>query len=166
MANFQEHINQAKKNLNFLSNTNTFINNSWDWQVTTCFYVAVHLVNAHIAKKIDQHYRSHEQVNDALNPFKTLSPTKISESHFLSYKKLQGLSRRSRYLCSDDTSNHDAGAFLTYDKHLAKALKHLESVLQFIHLEYGVNFPVSHIDCIEIKGKSFQFFKYQSRTAS
>jgi hypothetical protein len=98
---FEEHLAQAKRNLDYLQKSNELIPDRWDWQVTVCFYVGVHLVNAHVFQKTGQHYRSHEQVNMALNPA-TLSLAKLSESDYLAYKKLQGLARRARYLCHDD----------------------------------------------------------------
>ena len=88
MANFSEHISQAKRNLTFLKSINALENNNWDWQVTAAFYSAVHLINAHLATKADLHYRSHKKVDDAINPYSPLSLTKLNEKEFLAYKKL------------------------------------------------------------------------------
>ncbi len=64
MASFQDHISQAKCNLRFLGSVNNQIKNTWDWQVTVAFYVAVHMINARIADKANLHYRSHEAVKN------------------------------------------------------------------------------------------------------
>lgn len=159
MASFEEHIQQAKKNLDFLNKVNKTISESWDWQVTVSFYVSVHLINAHIAKKSDQHYRSHEQVNKSVNPYFPLSPTKLTEDNFKSYIKLQGLARRSRYLCNDNKEIKDTSAYFTYDKHLAKALANLDKLLMFIHSEYSIKFNKINISCIELKNRPLTYFE-------
>ena len=46
MAFFDEHVAQAKSNLQFLETVNQAIRNYYDWQVTICFYTAVHLAEA------------------------------------------------------------------------------------------------------------------------
>lgn len=162
MASFEEHIIQVKKNLIFLEEVNSKINTQWDWQVTICFYVAVHLVNAHIARKTNSHYRSHEQVNHALNPFNQLSLNKLPESVYLSYIKLQNLSRRSRYLCSEATGNLDVRAFHTSEKYLAKALRELNNVIEYFDVEYDISIPIIKVDCSRIKNDSLKYFRYYS----
>lgn len=124
MANFTEHITQAKSNLGILSHTNKTKNESWDWQVTMCFYTAVHLVNGHIANKQNLHYRSHKQVKNALSPYKDINiGTELTEDLYKSYVKLQNLSRRSRYLCLDSEEvGNDEICHLTYDKHLKRSI--------------------------------------------
>ena len=72
MANFADHIAQAQKNLQFLQEISGKLSTQyWDWNVTVCYYVAVHLVNSHIASTTNQHYRKHEEVSKALNPNKS-----------------------------------------------------------------------------------------------
>lgn len=159
MASFTEHISQAKGNLGFLNLVNGKINSNWDWQVTISFYIAVHLVNAHIAKKSNQHYRSHELVNNAINPFLPLSTAKFTEELYTSYMKLQNLSRRARYLCHDDPKNRENKAFLTYDKHFSKSIIHLDKLLEFMSVEYSVNFTIIGIECIELRNKRLLHFK-------
>ena len=157
MVSFDEHINQAKRNLNFLKSVNDLTNNTWDWQVTIAFYSAVHLINAHLAKKADLHYRSHKRVDDAINPYNNLSFTRLKESEFLAYKKLQSLSRRSRYLCNDKSD--DKSASLTYDKHFSKAIKNLDTIIQWISTEYEVSFEEYDIACIELHNYTSNIFK-------
>ncbi|WP_148660839.1 hypothetical protein [Marinilabilia salmonicolor] len=123
----------------------------WDWKVTICFYVAVHLVNSHLAKTINAHYRSHIDVNQAINPYNELSPSKVPENIYLAYKKLQGLSRRSRYLVHDNPQNHDSREFLTYDKHYAKAVKNLDKLIQYIKVSYGISFAPCSTSCVELE---------------
>ena len=162
MASFQEHIDQANKNLDFLEKVNVLINDRWDWQVTTCYYVAVHLVNAHLAKKVDQHYRKHEDVRNAINPTNVFSLAKMPELNYISYIKLEGLARRSRYLCKETRDHKDDGsmALFTYDRHLSKALINLDIVLSFIEMEHNIIIPKIQINCIELKGKNLNHFVY------
>lgn len=158
LASFNEHIKQAKSNLNFLNSVNNKIQSHWDWQVTISFYTAVHLINAHIAEKSNQHYRSHELVNNSINPFNQTSITRLPEELYTSYMKLQNLSRRARYLCHDDPKNYDQKAFLTYDKHFSKAVVHLDKLLSFISSEYSITFDKIALECLELKQRSFTYF--------
>ena len=162
LATYLEHINQANKNLSFLDQINFNIDDCWDWQVTVCFYVSVHLVNAHIADKTDQHYRSHEQVKEALNPYNVLSASKLSEDVYKAFDKLQNLSRRSRYLCNDNIVDKNPKGFFTYDKHLCKALKQLDILLQFVNQHYGEEFKKLYVNCIEIKNANLKYFEFRT----
>lgn len=158
MANFDEHIKQSKQNLTFLNDINLNVDNHWDWKVTVSFYVAVHLINSHIAKKANQHYRSHSEVSNALFPENLTSICKLNDREYTAYKKLQNLSRRARYLCHDDSSNRSTDVHFTYDRHFAKAIKNLEILLTFIAKEYKVSFSKTKLKCIDLKGIDFENF--------
>ncbi|MFD1255847.1 hypothetical protein ACFQ3S_03480 [Mucilaginibacter terrae] len=160
MADFQSHINQAKKNLIFLSEVNQKISNSWDWQVTTAYYVAVHLVNSHIAKTANMHFSSHERVKNALYDPKSFA--KIDDSVYLAYVKLENLSRRARYLCNDNGDKTELDmTFVTHDVHLKKALSKLDVLIDFITKTHGQSFNIIPINCIEIKKSNLLYFKYR-----
>ena len=141
MASFDEHINHLKKNLDFLSQVNKNFGGYWDWQVTTCFYSCVHLVNAHIAKVANLHYRSHEEVNNILNPYSALSPCKLPEEEYSYYVNLQWLSRRSRYLISDDKNDSSNRGFFTSEKHFARAIPYLDKLMSYMATLHGITFP-------------------------
>jgi len=158
VPSFSEHINQAKRNIEFLKLTNQQNNSFWDWQVTICFYVGVHLVNAHIAQKANMHYRKHNEVNEAINPYNLRSLCRFPEDIFLLYSKLQNLSRRSRYLINEDLSNSNPIAHFTHDKHFAKSIRHLENLMNFMRTNYSVNFDRIKIDCIEFIPTNSNFF--------
>ncbi|MFI5136565.1 MAG: hypothetical protein ACHQIM_01975 [Sphingobacteriales bacterium] len=162
MANFDDHIRQAKGNLSILSEFNNKIANGWDWQVTIAYYIAVHLMNAHLAKKANLHYKTHEQVKNAL--FSATSVGKIPEDVYLSYVKLEGLSRRSRYLCHENNAGLESLPYLTYDKHFKKALKNLDRILKFFDGEYKISFKAINIDCIEVKDDKLIYFNYLKKT--
>ena len=156
MATFNEHINQATKNLQFLVETNSNNSIHWDWQVTVCFYVGVHLINCHLAKIANLHYRTHADVKNAINPHNSLSISTLPEPIYLSYAKLEGLSRRARYLCHDDFQNRDTNGFFTYDKHFSKAVKNLDIILDYFKCLYSLNFDNLYIKCEDLNINSAQ----------
>lgn len=63
MPRFNEHIEQARHNILFLEFINKSGNDFCDWQVTTCFYIGVHLINAHLSM-FNMQYRKHVDVKD------------------------------------------------------------------------------------------------------
>lgn len=149
MADFNEHVNQANKNISFLQEIDS-LSDCWDWKVTVSFYSAVHIINAHLAK-FDLHYRSHHDTEDALNPFNLLSATKIDEEEYVAYKSLNNLSRRSRYLCSENKSNKSVSKHITFDKHFSKSIKKLDKLLIYFSKKYKLDIPSVEITCFELK---------------
>ncbi|MEZ4941806.1 MAG: hypothetical protein R3D58_13080 [Saprospiraceae bacterium] len=159
MPNFSDHVNQSVNNLRFLEGINGHLPNYCDWQVTVCFYTALHLVNAYLANSGMQ-YRKHSEVTNAINPMNQLSPFSIPEDPYSAYISLMSLSRRSRYLALD-TDLQSKKAHLTYDKHLAKAIRHLETIMQWFSGKFpDTSFPTINVKCIEIKAREgFRYFK-------
>jgi hypothetical protein len=166
LATFEEHITHSKENLDYLSKINQNINDRWDWQVTVCFYSALHLINAHIVKKTGVNYLSHSQVSIAINPYNPLSISKLDEATFLAYEKLFQLSRRSRYLLSENFKKGDTldiqPACITYSKHFKKTICHLNTIVEFISKNYNVNFAKTEVICIELNGLTFENFKIKN----
>jgi hypothetical protein len=159
LAKYEDHIQQANRNLIFLSSINNSIKDSFDWQVTACFYTALHFVNAHLSKYGLQ-YRKHKDVNFALNFANTASPARLPEDEYVAYTALQSLSRRSRYLVNEKDNNlSSTQAFLTYDKHLAKSVRHLNCLLQHFDALYKIRVAPVQINCPEIKAGELKFFK-------
>ena len=158
MATFDEHINQAKRNLAFLESINHNIKDCIDWQVTACFYTSVHLINAHLAK-FDLQYRTHVDVKNALNPERKLSISKLPEDQYVAYTALQMLSRRSRYLVNEKDGKIGAEtAALTYETHLAKAIKHLDCLVLFFEEKYKIALPTASFQCPDLKSHSLKYF--------
>jgi len=166
LATFDEHISHSKDNLDYLSKINNSINERWDWQVTVCFYSALHLINAHVVKKTGKNYLSHSQISNAINPYNSLSISKLDESTFLAYEKLFQLSRRSRYLLSENFKKGDEveiqPACLTYSKHFKKTICHLNTIVQFISNAYNVEFAITEVICIDLNGLTFENFKIKN----
>ncbi|MEO0058973.1 MAG: hypothetical protein RLZZ312_620 [Bacteroidota bacterium] len=163
MGNFKEHIDHSIKNARFLSQINNSITDSWDWQVTVCFYTALHLINAHIVKKTNSNYLSHRKVEEIINPFNQLSVARLNEDVYMSYIKLFQLSRRSRYLLNENFQKSEKmdiqNANFTYGKHLRKAIHHLDIIFIFIKSSYGEQFEIVDIKCLDLTGLKFDFFR-------
>ncbi len=162
MGSFVEHIYHAENNLDFLSKVNNSINDRWDWQVTVCFYSALHLMNAHIVAKTGKNYLSHSQVAQVINPYNQLSVAKLDGDTYLSYNKLFQLSRRSRYLLSENFKKSGIvdvqPACITYDKHFKKAIHHLDIIISYVSKNHDVKFKQTKVNCVELKGRTFPNF--------
>lgn len=155
MASFDEHINQAKKNFllfEFIFNNS---NDYLDWCVTICFYVAVHIVNAHSAVKTNSHYRAHKDIENDLNPFNS-TPCSVNRAVYTSYIKLSILSRRARYLLEENTTD-DSIAHYIKEKHFDKSLKYLDCLLNYFDLEYSLKFPSISIKYKNLKKGELKF---------
>lgn len=138
MPAFAEHILQVRHNLEFLEKTNQHHEEFWDWQVTVCFYCAVHLINAHLAKTCNLHYRKHTEVFNAINPYR-LSPGKIGENEYVAFQSLYNLSRRSRYLVNEKMKNRSTAPHFTYEKHFEKAVRHLDVILGMLKARHNAS---------------------------
>lgn len=159
MADLQAHVKQAKKNLATLSETSQKIKDSWDWQVTMSYYAAVHLMNGHLAAKVNLHYKTHKDVKIAL--FDERLSCKLPDDIYYAYVSLENLSRRSRYLCHEDSQMDNTHEFKTFDRHLKKALYNLDIILKYFSAEYKLSFEKLPIDCLEIKASSYNYFFYK-----
>ena len=161
MPSFEEHITQVNRNLNFLTNINNSISDCCDWQITVCFYSALHTVNAHLSQ-FDLQYRKHSDVNHAINSY-TYSPGRLPEDIYIAYMSLQSLSRRSRYLVNEkDNKLKEERAFLIFEKHLAKGFRHLDLILNYFNTLYKLNIQGGSLKCTEIKKKEdFKVLSFQ-----
>lgn len=162
MPSFEEHIVQVNRNLKFLANINKSVPDCCDWQITVCFYTALHLVNAHLSK-FGLQYRKHSDVNHAIN-FATFSPGRLPEDVYIAYMSLQSLSRRSRYLVNEkDNKLREERAFLIFEKHLAKGFRHLDLLLNYFNNLYVLKIENVTLNCTEIKNKTdFQILKFEN----
>jgi len=160
MAEFNEYITQAKSNIDFLISVDNSIPNYWDWKVTTSFYIAVHLINAHLKHKLGFTYRTHKEVENAINFDNSTSIGKVPEDIYVAYSIISKLSRRSRYIVHEKDPKTEV-VCLTYDRHFKKALVHLDTLLDFISSTYQVNFDSIEIDCVELQKINLKYFKYR-----
>jgi hypothetical protein len=144
VANFDDHFKQAENNLLFLQSINSNTPEFIDWQITTCYYVAVHLINAFIANKGNLHFNSHDKVKEAINPQSRFVNTRLDPDTYASFIALGNLSRRSRYLCHEKQIDNEK-KHPCEDRHFAQALTHLDALLSFMKLIYAKDFPKTEI---------------------
>lgn len=106
-------------------------------------------------------YRKHVDVKDALNPKNPLSVNKgsaLPEKEYLAYTKLQSLSRRSRYLVNEKDNNlgSDKAAF-TYDIHLQRSLRHLNTLINYFKKSYNISVSKIQLKCTGINSGELCF---------
>ena len=106
-------------------------------------------------------YRKHVDVKDALNPQNPQSVrngSALPPNEYLAYTKLQSLSRRSRYLVNEKDGNlGKTQAFLTYDIHLSKSLKHLNTLIKFFSNKYNIPVTPISVTCSGINKGDLSF---------
>lgn len=137
----------------------------WDWQVTVCFYTALHFISAHVVSKTGKNYLSHSNINDAINPTTQLSPAKLDDVTYLAYNKLYQLSRRSRYLINENSAHNKSSDILncnlTHTIHFKRAIGNLEVVINYMKDTYAITFDKSIMKCIDLNGLEFKNFIIQ-----
>lgn len=151
MALFEAHISKVQHNLSVLQKINS-IQGTLDWQITVCYYTAVHLIDGYLAREANLHFQKHTDVDLAINPMNTLSLQKLPSEIYLHYEKLSNLSRRARYLCSDNPSERQKQSgteFLVNDKHLRKAIINLDGLISYFINLYKLEFPRIKLHCKE-----------------
>ena len=159
MASYQDHIQQAKRNLLFLQKINSDINDCTDWQVTVCYYSALHFLNAYLAKEGNLHYNKHRDIEQTLNWSNQLSVLKLTENDFTTYQQLRNLSRRSRYLCTDG-GDHSGAAQPTREKQLSKAIICVDKLIHFFVTKYTDQIiDITEINCPTLLGEPIRYFK-------
>ena len=93
---------------------------------------------------------------------------KFFESLILRSIKLFQLSRRSRYLLSENFKKGEKLrvqiACATYSKHFKKAIFHLDIIINFIKNDYDESFEKVDIKCIDLEGLSFENFLVINQT--
>ena len=157
MAEFNGHLAQARKNIDLFKKINQ-MPDTYDWQVTIIFYAALHLANAHIVKTVNLHHRSHGKTGAALNPYITTNPSAFDEKAYLAYLGLLGLSRRARYLCSEDDGDKNDRTHHISEKHLAKAIRYLNEIIKYFSVTHEHKFDKVVIKCERIKSDKLDFF--------
>lgn len=153
MASFQDHINQAQRNFNFLSGINETQQDCMDWQVTVAFYTALHIVNAYLSE-YDLHPEDHAEIFYQLDKSNDDARYAIDRKIYYKYRNLFNLSHRARYLSS--RQNRDQSNTLSCtEKHLAQSVKLLDAILLYFaekDQEYGdFNFNSIPFNCNKLK---------------
>ncbi len=129
MANFSDHVSQAKKNIEVLKGLNKDSQFEHEWQITVAYYVALHLLHAFIADKSDLHPTNHNYLKGMIEPGTTFSNTELEDNVYSSYAHLEILSRKSRYLCVGK-ANPEKAVYAT-NKDFQRSIQYLDKVICF-----------------------------------
>jgi hypothetical protein len=158
LSSFDGHITQGKKNLDFLVNVNQSFPDVYDWQVTVAFYAALHFANAHVFKTLGTYHKTHKDLANAINPESRIkNPAQFSEDAFVAYETLFILSRRARYLYHAKSKEGELA--FTYDKHLAKSIRHLDTVMKWIDDKHNLGFNKRNFTCSRLKQGELHYFR-------
>lgn len=165
MPSFVKHIDKAIHNFEFLEQINSNIPNSIDWQITVCYYTALHLVNAHLvsASPVGDklQYRNHKDVQVALDYTNSTSVVKIDEKPYLKYLDLEMYSRRARYMTYGGSLSSKLP--IITDKHLANCIIALDIIIDYFRgvfekrkhdngdTTYSFVFPTIELECSKLK---------------
>lgn len=101
-----DHFSQANRNLKVLSLLNDSDNKYWEWQITTLFYSALHLINGHIKNTLGHVFHTHSDVANIIHHTND-NPASLPRLINKDYAKLQMLSRKARYLYDMESENRD-----------------------------------------------------------
>lgn len=156
MPTDSDYLQKARYNLAFLVSINNHLRKYTDWMVTVAFYSALHLVNSHLKSTTGRHFNSHASVDNAINPNRASDETAFDQVTYRSYQKLRQLARRSRYLYHEGNRE---GVPFTGEKHLSKAIYHLDIIMTFIDNKYGVGFEERILDCERIRKMELNYFR-------
>ena len=161
MATFIDHCNRAKSNHALfikLNSENVFL----DWQVTACFYCALHLISAHLLKAGSLRCKNHSAIEKHINFQNSNSSYRLSEDDFVSYANLYMLSKRARYMsCEKDGVALDDVTYHISDKHIARAVRDLNRIIVCFENIYSQNLiNPSKINCSRIKLEKLQYFTH------
>lgn len=137
-----DHLQRTRDNLDFLiaNQSSTHLH----WLVTTTYYTALHLIDAHLSK-LNIHPPNHDkrkEVIQAASPFKGAS---VTSGCYSSYCALEGLSRMARYMCNEKNNGNSDQAHPTGPRHLKEALRHLTIVINELESRYKFGIEVPRI---------------------
>lgn len=92
-ATEQQHRAKAQKNRQLSSDLEAKLADYREWQVTTVFYAAVHLVQAYLRAKTSAYPQTHQERDELINRLPDLKPL------YVPYNELKRVSVKSRYAC-------------------------------------------------------------------
>lgn len=115
----QEHLARADHNRALVGDLNHLPGRYEDWQVTSLFYAAVHLVQAYFSAKTNHYPGSHEAREELVRQDSKL------RTIYRDYRELKHLSISSRYTCTAITARDVSAA----DARLRAIQAHIQQLL-------------------------------------
>lgn len=92
VAQFEDHVHRAKKNLEVLGVLNRYSHVDYSWQVTLCFYTAVHLINSHLSYVAGETFNTHVSTLNRIDPGSPLNIHAVSHTAYKAYLRLHNRS--------------------------------------------------------------------------
>lgn len=133
VVRFEDHVHRAKSNLEVLAVLNRYAHLDYSWQVTLCFYTAVHLINSHLLYSAGETFKTHVSTLDRIDPGSAMNVNAVSLTAFKAYLRLHNRSREARYLCKVNDSGHvvrnHQGVVRMKHRHLIQCVSDLDAVL-------------------------------------
>ena len=108
MPGHSEHVRQARHNRAFMECVRR-TGKYRDWVVTSCFYCALHFVDAALST-VSVHPNRHEDRNSSLQWLKRSNRKLWSDAGYKHYRELQTQSRKARYSCESISEREVADA--------------------------------------------------------
>jgi len=133
VARFEDHVHRAKCNLEVLVVLNRHSHVDYSWQVTLCFYTAVHLINSHLQYSAGKTFKTHLSTLDRIDPGSAMNVNAVSLTAYKAYLRLHNRSREARYLCKVSDSGHvvrnHQDAVRIKHRHLIQCVSDLDIIL-------------------------------------
>lgn len=139
MADFDRHIQRVRENMEFLTQIRTLQLRNWDWEVTVCYYVAVHLVNAHLATR-NLHPTTHDETKKYINPQGVFNNQRLPEKVYEEFMFLTNQSRVSRYMHNPGNKDPSESTVIN-EKRLKLALESTNILIAYFNRLYALNIP-------------------------
>ena len=135
MPSFTEHIEKVKRNIDFFHSINPNGEECFDWQVTVLFYIAVHIVDAHL-DRFSIHPTTHTERKENLSFDSPRTSRITSQDAWDDYMSLEGQSRKYRY-----------DKYRGNPKQLRKSCNSLESIIHYFDGLYSLKLPILNVQC-------------------
>lgn len=145
MPDSPAHFRQAQRNLKVVAWLNSSDTSYWDWQITTLFYSALHLINGHIVATEGTFYNSHAEVRNCIH-WQSGRKASLPREIGLAYEKLQLLSRKARYLYDPERPESNKPQYAGADS-FEKAVYAFDKVYRHIAGLYGLELEPVQINC-------------------
>ena len=133
MSNFNDHCDHALQNIKFVENVSSDYTHELRWKITASYYTAYHLIQAHVASKVNALPDTHEKLKVLIAPSSVFTTVKLGGNLYATYLDLENLSRKARY------SSH---VNIT-ERHFCEAISYLDEIIEYFSTLYPL-VPIPH----------------------
>lgn len=146
------HIKKVIHNLNVISQLEAQGSPYRDWQITLCFYSALHLTRYHLQASANYTCTTHEDAKDRLHWQNTMPFSRMDKEPYQAYADLEGFSRRARYIPEISPE--------TFEKDYIRAIQRLDKVMHYFDSKYSLSLPKTQIKCPRLIGTTLHYFTH------